>query len=593
MDIFSSLPFLRKGRHPRERYENDEFDRTKARITYMALKGSQSIGNVMNLTPAAKTLLENRYLLPGETPDGLFSRVAGAVDTPLSGDFLHLMKELLFIPNSPTLMNAGTSIGQLSACFVLPVEDSLQGIFATLATMALIHQSGGGTGFSFSHIRPAGDPVSSTYGAASGPLPFIRVFDEATNAVKQGGKRRGANMAVLASSHPDIMEFINAKNRGGLKNFNLSVGFDARFFHCLDRGVPYDQLNPRDGSIRDGIDARKLWHALGSAAWQSGDPGVLFLDFINEKNPVPDLGPIEATNPCGEQPLLPFESCNLGSVNLSRCIAKGELDEELVRTVTRRGVQFLDAVIDINRFPVPEIRKKTLLTRKIGLGIMGLADALILSGIPYESEEALRFADRTMALVSREAHETSLELGEEKGSFPAIDKSIYSGAMRNATVTTIAPTGSLHLIAGASSGIEPVFSLASTRWIGNQSVTLIHPLLKKYLKTLSSGRDILAQVKRTGTLGSAPVPETMKDLYRTATEIMPDHHIRMQATIQKHVDSAVSKTVNLPEDAGVDEICRIFLLARSLGCKGVTIYRYNSKKEQVLSRGCEMCRVDA
>jgi len=546
----------------------------------------------MDLTPAAKILLQNRYLLPQETPFELFCRVADAVDTPLSKDFLHVMKELLFIPNSPTLMNAGTSTGQLSACFVLPVEDSLQGIFSTLATMALIHQSGGGTGFSFSHIRPAGDPISSTSGAASGPLPFIRVFDEATNAVKQGGKRRGANMAVLNSSHPDIMDFITAKNGGGLKNFNLSVGFDAQFFDCLEHGLPYDLINPRDGSVKKSIEARELWHALGSAAWQSGDPGVLFFDTINRKNTVPGLGSIEATNPCGEQPLLPFEICNLGSVNLCRCITKGELDEELVQTVTRRGVQFLDAVIDVNRFPVPEIREKTLLTRKIGLGIMGLADALILMEIPYESKDALCFADRTMALVSREAHETSRERGEEKGSFPAIEKSIYKHEMRNATVTTIAPTGSLHLIAGTSSGIEPVFSLASTRWIGNRSVTIIHPLLKRYLKTLSSGRDILTAVKRTGTLSSAPVPGTVKELYKTATEISPDHHIHMQATIQKHVDNAVSKTVNLPENAGVEEICRIFLLARSLECKGVTIYRYNSKKDQVLSRGCEMCRVD-
>ncbi|MDP2797710.1 MAG: adenosylcobalamin-dependent ribonucleoside-diphosphate reductase [Methanoregula sp.] len=546
----------------------------------------------MKLTPAAKTLLENRYLLPQETPFELFCRVADAVDTPRSMDFLQLMKELLFIPNSPTLMNAGTSIGQLSACFVLPVEDSLQGIFSTLATMALIHQSGGGTGFSFGHIRPAGDPVSSTCGTASGPLPFIRVFDEATNAVKQGGKRRGANMAVLNSSHPDIMDFITAKNRGGLSNFNLSVGFDAQFFHCLERGLPYDLINPRDGSVKNSIGARELWHALGSAAWQSGDPGVLFLDIINEKNTVPGLGNIEATNPCGEQPLLPFESCNLGSVNLSRCIGKGELDKELVRTVTRRGVQFLDAVIDANRFPLQKIREKTLYTRKIGLGIMGLADALILMEIPYESKEALHFADRTMALISREAHETSRELGEEKGSFPAIEQSIYKGAMRNATVTTIAPTGSLHLIAGTSSGIEPVFSLAGTRRIGNRSVTTIHPLLKKYLRSLNTGRDILAQVKRTGTISSAPVLETVKDLYKTATEISPEHHIRMQAAVQKHVDNAVSKTVNLPEHATVDEICRIFLLARSLSCKGVTIYRYNSKKDQVLSRGCEMCRVD-
>jgi ribonucleoside-diphosphate reductase alpha chain len=546
----------------------------------------------MALTPAARTLLKDRYLLPGETPETLFLRVAGAVGTPLSREFLQDMKDLVFLPNSPTLMNAGTPGGQLSACFVLPVEDSLQGIFATLATMALIHQSGGGTGFSFSSLRPAGDPVSSASGVASGPLPFIRVFDEATNAVRQGGKRRGANMAVLASTHPDIIDFINAKNHGGLANFNLSVGFDAHFFSCLGHDRTYDLLNPRDGSVRAGIDACKLWRTLGSAAWQSGDPGVLFLDTINEKNTVPGLGAIEATNPCGEQPLLPFESCNLGSISLPRCIRKGELDEERVRTVTDHGVRFLDAVIDINRFPVPEIRTSTLLTRKVGLGVMGLADALILLGIPYESAEALRFADRTMALVSRAAKETSQELGEEKGSFPAIEKSVYPGAMRNATVTTVAPTGSLHLIAGTSSGIEPVFTLATTRRICGRKVTLIHPLLKKYLKTLSTGRDILAHVKRTGTLASAPVPDTVREIYRTATEITPEHHIRMQAAVQKHVDNAVSKTVNLPEDTGVDEICRLFLLARSLGCKGVTIYRYNSKKDQVLSRGCEMCRVD-
>jgi ribonucleoside-diphosphate reductase alpha chain len=547
----------------------------------------------MNLTPAAKILLEERYLLPRETPIELFSRVAGAVDTPWSKEFLRVMEELLFIPNSPTLMNAQTASGQLSACFVLPVEDSLSGIFSSLAAMALIHQSGGGTGFSFSRLRPAGDPVFSAGGTASGPLPFIRVFDEATTAVKQGGKRRGANMAVLASSHPDIMDFIGAKRQGGLKNFNLSVGFDAEFFRCLEHGLSYDLVNPRDGSVPESIDARKLWHALASAAWQCGDPGALFLDTINAENPVPGLGSIEATNPCGEQPLLPYESCNLGSVNLSRCIRKGELDEELVQTVTNRGVRFLDAVIDINRFPLPKIRTTTLLTRKIGLGIMGLADALILAGIPYESGEALRFADRTMALVAREARETSQELGEEKGSFPAIDRSVYSGAMRNATVTTIAPTGSLHLIAGTSSGIEPLFSLAGTRQIGTRRVTFIHPFLKKYLKTFSSGSDILNIVKRTGTLASAPVPDAIKELYRTATEIPPDHHIRMQATVQRHVDNAVSKTVNLPEGAGVDEICRIFMLARSLGCKGVTVYRYNSRQDQVLSRGCEMCRVDA
>jgi len=546
----------------------------------------------MHLTPVARNLLKSRYLLRNEKPEELFSRVAGAVDTPHSSDFLDAMKGLSFIPNSPTLMNAGTRSGQLSACFVLPVEDSLQGIFSTLSAMALIHQSGGGTGFSFSHLRPSGDPVSTTLGTASGPLPFIRVFDEATNAVKQGGKRRGANMAVLASSHPDIMKFISAKNQGGLTNFNLSIGFDADFFHCLEHSNTYNLINPRDRSVIGSIDARELWSSLCSAAWQTGDPGVLFLDTINEKNTVPGLGTIEATNPCGEQPLLPFESCNLGSINLSRCIVRGEPDEERILALARLGVRFLDAVIDVNRFPLPVIREKTLLTRKIGLGVMGLADALILMGIPYESEEALRFAGKTMALISREARETSREMGEEKGSFPAIGKSVYTGAMRNATTTTVAPTGSLHLIAATSSGIEPVFSLAGTRRIGGRTVDIIHPLLKKYLQTLKSGKDILMQVKRTGSLRSSPVPDDMKDVYRTASEISPEHHIRMQAAVQEHVDNAVSKTVNLRETTDADEICRLFLFARSLGCKGVTVYRYNCRKDQVLARGCEACRVD-
>jgi len=399
-------------------------------------------------------------------------------------------------------------------------------------------------------------------------------------------------MAVLASSHPDIFDFISAKDRGGLANFNLSVGFDAHFFDCLGQNRDYDLVNPRNNSVWASVDAREIWQALGQAAWRTGDPGVLFLDTINEKNTVPGLGTIEATNPCGEQPLLPFESCNLGSINLSRCIVKGELDEERVQDVADRGVRFLDAVIDVNRFPVPAIRTKTLLTRKVGLGVMGLADALILMEIPYESATALRFAARTMALIARRARETSRQLGEEKGSFPAIDQSIWSGPMRNATVTTVAPTGSLHLIAGTSSGIEPVFSLATTRRMGKRVITLVHPLLKKYLKTHRSGRDILQHVNRTGSLASAPVPGSIRELFRTATEIDPDHHIRMQAAVQSHVENAVSKTINLPEDTGADEICRLFLLARSLGCKGVTIYRYNSRKDQVLSRGCEMCRMD-
>jgi ribonucleoside-diphosphate reductase alpha chain len=434
--------------------------------------------------------------------------------------------------------------------------------------------------------------VSLTGGVASGPLPFIRVFDEATNAVKQGGRRRGANMGVLASSHPDILEFINAKNEGGLKNFNLSVGFDRTFFDALSHGSGYDLVNPRNGAVRGTVDAQQLLHAICQAAWRSGDPGVLFLDTINERNTVPGLAAIEATNPCGEQPLLPYESCNLGSINLSRCIRDGELDEGMLHTVTRTAVEFLDNVIDINRFPIPEIKEMTTRTRKIGLGVMGLADALIDMGIPYESKEALRIADRFMGFIARGARDMSQELGERKGSFPAIDKSIFSGQMRNATVTTVAPTGSLHLIAGTSSGIEPVFSLAYRRRIGKKQLTIIHPLLKKELASLRSGTDVLMKVRRTGSISGAPVPDNVRELFKTAIEIAPDHHIRMQAVVQKHVDNAVSKTVNLPQTADVDEIFRIFMLARRLGCKGVTVYRYNSKKDQVLSRGCETCRVE-
>jgi ribonucleoside-diphosphate reductase alpha chain len=546
----------------------------------------------MELSRPALALLKSRYLLPGENPGQLFDRVAKAVGTEKSDYFLSLMENLLFLPNSPTLMNAGTPSGQLSACFVLPVNDSMQGIFSALANMAVIHQSGGGTGFSFSHIRPAGDRVSSMGGAASGPLPFIRVFDEATYAVKQGGRRRGANMGVLACSHPDILDFIAAKTGGGLKNFNLSVGFDAEFFRCLSRGKDYDLVNPRDGTVWDTVDTRHVWQALGRAAWQSGDPGVLFLDIINQKNTVPGLGMIEATNPCGEQPLLPFESCNLGSINVSRCVRKGEIDYDLLLSVVRGAVEFLDAVIDANRFPIPEIREKTLATRKIGLGIMGLADAFILMGMAYESKEALGCADSLMGFVAQEARKVSSELGEIKGSFPAIGESIFSKDMRNATVTTIAPTGSLHMIAGTSSGIEPVFSLAYKRRIGTRTLTIIHPLLKTLLKTQRSGKDILRVIRQTGSISTTPLPDEIKEIYKTAPEIAPDHHIRMQATIQKHVDNAVSKTVNLPETAGENEICRIFLLARTLGCKGVTVYRYNSRKDQVLLRGCDTCRVE-
>ncbi|MBN1194978.1 MAG: adenosylcobalamin-dependent ribonucleoside-diphosphate reductase [Methanomicrobiaceae archaeon] len=549
----------------------------------------------MHFSPQALMLLRDRYLLPGEEPHQLFARVAGALRSDaLRRDFTYVMEELLFLPNSPTLMNAGTKSGQLSACFVLPIRDSIGNIFQTLGHMALIHQSGGGTGFSFSHIRPRGDVVDGASGVASGPLSFIRVFDAATAAVRQGGKRRGANMGVLASSHPDIMEFINCKRNAGLDNFNLSVGYDAEFFRCLSSGKPYALINPRDGQVQDEIAAASLWNAVADAAWTCGDPGILFLDEINRKNTLPGYDSFEATNPCGEQPLFSYESCNLGSVNLTGCVRKGDIDMDLLRYIVRTGISFLDSVIDVNRFPLPEIREHTLDTRKIGLGIMGLADMFIALDIPYESAEALLLAERIMTFIQEESRAMSAELGEWKGSFPAIDRSIFTGDMRNATVTTIAPTGSLHLIAGTSSGIEPLFSLAYEREIGEQTIAFMHPAVEAAIgpDRASLPTDLLGEVRRTGSLQHINLPEHTKDLLKTAPEIEPAHHVRMQAAIQRHTDNAVSKTINLPETATVDDIKEIFGLARELMCKGITVYRYNSKDSQALRQGCDVCKIN-
>ncbi|MCM2466499.1 adenosylcobalamin-dependent ribonucleoside-diphosphate reductase [Methanoculleus oceani] len=547
----------------------------------------------MEFSPQGRLLLERRYLLPGEAPHDLFSRVAGAVGgSAKSREFFSLLSNFLFLPNSPTLMNAGTPGGQLSACFVLPVEDTLEGIFRSLGHMALIHQSGGGTGFSFSRLRPRGDVVNGAMGAASGPVSFMRVFDAATGAVRQGGRRRGANMGVLAASHPDIEEFVICKQAGGFPNFNISVGIDERFLRCLATDEEYDLINPRDGSVWKSIDPRSLWHLIAASARASGEPGVLFLDEINRKNTTPHLGPIETTNPCGEQPLYPYESCNLGSVNLARCIRQHDLDQDLLAATVRCGIDFLDAVIDVNHFPLPEIRAQTLATRKIGLGVMGFAEALIRLGIPYESGEALRFAGSLMGRVQATARERSEELGRELGSFPAIEGSVFSGDMRNATVTTIAPTGSLHLIAGTTSGIEPVFSFAYDRTIDGHPVSIVSDLIGEFLPETAGGRDVADHVRRHGTVEALPLDGHTRDLFKTAIEIAPEHHVRMQAAFQKHVDNAVSKTVNLPEGATADEIAGVFSLAHDLGCKGITVYRYRSRPDQILSQGCDICRID-
>ena len=547
----------------------------------------------MKLTENAHLLLKNRYLLPNETPYMLFKRVANGVNPKKSTEFKKLMEDLLFLPNSPTLMNAGTPYGQLAACFVLPIEDSIESIFTSLTHMALIHKSGGGTGFSFSHLRPKGDIVRDNSRIASGPVSFMRVFDTATEAVKQGGRRRGANMGILASSHPDIFDFIVSKRTHGLSNFNISVGFDSLFFQCLDRSKPYHLVNPRDGDVWAEVDAGQIWTTLGEAARATGDPGVLFLDEINLKNTVPGLGFIEATNPCGEQPLYPYESCNLGSINLSRLIYRSELNEEQLTSIVRSAVEFLDSVIDVNRFPVEAIKNMTLLTRKIGLGVMGFAEALIMLGIPYESQEAIDFADKTMAHIQHEARAMSRELGESKGSFPAIDKSIFSGEMRNATVTTVAPTGSLHIIANTSSGIEPLFAVAYRRYLDGKPLKFINQLVLQKIGHLKDKQEISHQIEETGSVQNLNLPDSLKSLLKTAPEISPIFHVKMQATVQKHVDNAVSKTINLPETASVQEISSLFMLAREMSCKGITIYRYNSKRDQVLSRGCDVCKIDS
>lgn len=544
----------------------------------------------MQVSETASRLLAERYLLRGEGTGDLFRRVAHAVGGEREADFLYIMKNLLFLPNSPTLMNAGTTGGQLSACFVLPIRDSLENIFTAISQMAAIHKTGGGTGFSFSHLRPRGDLVNDIAGVASGPVSFMRVFDEATEAVKQGGRRRGANMGILAGSHPDIREFITSKLDGRLRNFNISVGFNAGYFQCLEQDKPYKLVNPRNGEVWGTIDPHELWHETASAAWAGGDPGMLFLDEINLKNTVPGLGCIESTNPCGEVPLLPYESCNLGSINLARFIHRDDLDRDRLRKVIRISTEFLDRIIDVNHFPIPEIREATLKTRKIGLGVMGLAEALLRLGIPYESREALEFADQTMEFIQQEAAKKSHELGEWNGSFPAIGESIFTEEMRNATVTSIAPTGSLHIIANTSSGIEPLFSLAYIRMISGRPVRCVNEFVRNLLPQHTGGVDVMDHIKKTGSVQDLPLPEDLRDLLKTACEISPGQHVRMQAAIQRHVDNAVSKTVNMREDSTIDDVCEVFRLARALGCKGIAVYRYNSRENQVLTHGCKICR---
>ncbi len=559
----------------------------------------------------ALTVLERRYLTKDnegkviETPQDMFRRVAENIASAeliydpkadvkaREEEFYQVMANLDFLPNSPTLMNAGRELQQLSACFVLPVKDSMESIFDAIKYTALIHKSGGGTGFSFSELRPESDMVGSTGGVASGPVSFMRAFDTATDVIKQGGMRRGANMAILNVNHPDIEKFITAKEKDDvLTNFNLSVAATDEFMTAVEQVAEYDLINPRTKAVWDKRNAKDVFHKIVDMAWQTGDPGLVFIDRINEHNPTPHMGRIKSTNPCGEQPLLPFESCNLGSINLAHMVKDGAPDFEKLEKTIITAVRFLDNVIDKNIFPLPEIEEATKKTRKIGLGVMGFADMLIKLGIPYNSGEALKTAGEVMSFINEKATQASVALAEERGVFPAFEGSIYDvpGGLRvrNASRTTIAPTGTLSIIAGCSSGIEPLFALSYVRNIlDGDGLVEVNQLFEKVAKREKFySEELMRELATHGSLrGMDGVPEWVQRLFIIAHDISPEWHIRMQATFQKHTDSAVSKTINFPQSATREDIAQAYMLAYREDCKGITIYRDRSKDKQVLSIG--------
>ncbi len=589
---------------------------------------------MQSLSPNAERVLKRRYLRHKadgsiETPEDMFRRVARHVAKPISeneevveqweDDFFRLMASLDFLPNSPTLMNAGTDLGQLSACFVLPIEDDMSSIFDAVKATALIHKSGGGTGFDFSELRPAGDAVGSTGGVASGPISFMRVFDAATDVIKQGGKRRGANMGILRCDHPDLLDFIHCKEtEGSLANFNISVTLTDRFMDAVKGGFQWDLCNWRTGKATALLEARDIFNEIVEKAWRNGEPGVIFIDRMNEYNPTPNLGKYQATNPCGEVVLLPYESCNLGSINLSNMVLEGDtpgINWPHLHNTVYAAVQFLDSVITINRFPLPEIREASLRTRKIGLGVMGFADMLIKLGVPYNSERAIEIAGDVMERIAFWSHEWSASMAFDSGVFPAFQRSALEGGkiqvaaelqgrvvnwpelseriarngIRNATTTTIAPTGTISIIAGVSSGIEPIFALAYTRKnvLDDDEMPEVHPLFERIARQEGFYSDALMKrvAERGSVLSDPDVPEKWQEVFRTAHEIPAEQHVHMQAAFQAWVDNAVSKTINLPHDATKEDVAHIYTLAYELGCKGITIYRDGSREKQVLNRG--------
>ncbi len=568
----------------------------------------------MNLTENAIKVLEKRYLSKDENgalledPNGMFMRVAKTVALAdkdfvspkelkeIEQEFYDMMLNLEFLPNSPTLMNAGRPLGQLSACFVLPIEDTMEGIFEAIKNAALIHKSGGGTGFSFSRLRQKGATVNSTGGVASGPVSFMKVFNAATEAVKQGGTRRGANMGILRIDHPDILEFISCKkDNADITNFNISVGITEKFMSAVETAGDYDLIDPHSGKIVGKLNAKYVFDLIVEMAWKNGEPGIIFLDRLNKDNVTPQLGEIESTNPCGEQPLLPFEACNLGSINLSVMIKNTdgtpEVDYDKLGKTVRKAVHFLDNVIDVNKYPLPEIDEMTRGTRKIGLGVMGWADMLCKLNIAYNSQKAIILAEKVMHFIQEESKKASIELADKKGVFPYYDKSIYKDLgikVRNATTTTIAPTGTLSIIAGVSSGIEPLFAISYIRNVmDNDELIEVNPLFKQIAVIDGFYSDeLMRRIANKGTIHGFPeIPKSVQSVFVTSHDISPQWHVKMQAAFQKYTDNAVSKTVNLRNEATQEDVSEVFLQAYKTYCKGVTIYRDGSRDLQVLNIG--------